>query len=54
VNGLSAPILWQKHLKGDPDALKVLLAYNAEDVIPMRYMVELACQLIRKKEGMST
>ncbi len=39
VNGLNAPVLWSKYLNGDSFALKMLQAYNAEDVIPMRYML---------------
>ncbi len=53
VNGFSAPALWEKHLNGDPHALKVLLAYNVEDVIPMRFMVEDACQIIRRRKCMA-
>jgi uncharacterized protein YprB with RNaseH-like and TPR domain len=53
VNGASAPLLWKKYLAGDEEALKVLIAYNAEDVIPMRYMLEYAIQNLRKKEGLT-
>jgi uncharacterized protein YprB with RNaseH-like and TPR domain len=54
VNGSSAPLLWEKHLAGDQEALKVLIAYNAEDVIPMRYMLEYAIQKLRRREGLTS
>ena len=36
--------LWNKYLDGDPDALKLLLAYNREDVVNLKYLMEFAYQ----------
>ncbi|MCD6574767.1 ribonuclease H-like domain-containing protein [Candidatus Aerophobetes bacterium] len=42
--GYDAVRLWNKYLDGDPDALKLLLAYNREDVVNLKYLMEFAYQ----------
>lgn len=43
MNGYDAMRLWDEYLDGDPDALKLLLSYNKEDVVNL--------EILRKKMG---
>ena len=43
-NGYDAVILWNRYLDGEPEALRLLLNYNREDVVNLKYLIELACQ----------
>jgi hypothetical protein len=43
LDGYDAVILWRMHERGDPYALTTLLRYNAEDVVTLKPLLELAC-----------
>lgn len=45
LNGASAVSLWQKHLNGDPRALKLLLRYNCEDIVNLENLLLFAYNL---------
>ncbi len=42
LDGYQAIKLWQAHQAGDPQALSTLLAYNAEDIINLKPLLELS------------
>jgi len=44
LNGYDAVILWNRYLDGEPEALKLLLNYNREDVVNLKYLMEFAYQ----------
>ena len=41
LTGFDAPILWDKHCKGNPKALPTLLAYNCADVVSLRTIAQM-------------
>jgi uncharacterized protein YprB with RNaseH-like and TPR domain len=43
LDGFDAVLLWQLHKRGDRRALSTLLRYNAEDVVGLKPLLELAC-----------
>ena len=42
VDGHEATVLWSRHLRGDRSALKQLIAYNSEDVVNLKAIMEMA------------
>src|SRR5262249_2306198 len=42
LTGHDAPILWAKYLRGDKTALEQLIQYNAEDVVHLKAIMEIA------------
>ncbi|HHF98825.1 MAG TPA: exonuclease [Candidatus Aerophobetes bacterium] len=42
LTGYDAVKLWNRYMDGDPDALELLLAYNREDVVNLKYLMEFA------------
>ncbi len=42
VRGWDAVYLWRRYLKGDEEALDILLQYNEEDVVNLKDLVEMA------------
>jgi uncharacterized protein YprB with RNaseH-like and TPR domain len=51
MSGYEAVILWQQHLRGDPDALKRLLLYNEADVVNLKTIMDIAWErLVRELE----
>lgn len=49
LTGYDAVLLWNRYLNGEPEALELLLAYNREDVVNLRSLMEFAYrQMIRK------
>ncbi len=47
VRGWDAVYLWRRYLKGDEEALNVLLQYNKEDVVNLKALVEMAYDGLR-------
>ncbi|MEM4251454.1 MAG: ribonuclease H-like domain-containing protein [Candidatus Bathyarchaeia archaeon] len=45
LDGYDAVTLWQLHKRGVEDALPTLLRYNAEDVVSLKPLLELACRM---------
>lgn len=45
LNGYDALTLWRLHKRGVEDALPTLLRYNAEDVVSLKPLLELACRM---------
>ncbi|MEW6737219.1 MAG: ribonuclease H-like domain-containing protein, partial [Acidobacteriota bacterium] len=43
LDGFDAVLLWRLHKRGEPAALSTLLRYNAEDVVGLKPLLELAC-----------
>ncbi len=41
INGYEATVLWSKHLRGDRSALERLIAYNTEDVVHLKALMEM-------------
>jgi uncharacterized protein YprB with RNaseH-like and TPR domain len=51
MNGYEAVILWQQHLRGDPNALHRLLIYNEADVVNLKTIMDIAWErLVRELE----
>lgn len=48
LDGYDAVLLWRLHKRGDPRALPTLLRYNAEDVVGLKPLLELACNRLIK------
>lgn len=44
LNGCDAVLLWNRYLDGEPGALKLLLDYNREDAVNLKYLMEFAYQ----------
>lgn len=44
LNGYDAVLLWNRYLDGEPEALQLLLEYNREDVVNLKYLMEFAYQ----------
>jgi len=42
MSGFDATVLWAKYLRGDKHALRQLIRYNAEDVVHLKAIMELA------------
>jgi len=40
LNGYDAVLLWNRYLDGEPEALQLLLEYNREDVVNLKYLME--------------
>lgn len=40
ITSADAPILWSKHLRGDSQALDLLVQYNAQDVVNLKAIME--------------
>lgn len=40
--GYDAVVLWNRYLDGDPEALRLLLDYNREDVVNLKYLMDFA------------
>lgn len=45
LDGYDAVALWRLHKRGVKDALPTLLRYNAEDVVSLKPLLELACRM---------
>jgi uncharacterized protein YprB with RNaseH-like and TPR domain len=50
LGGYDAVCLWRAHLAGDTQALKILLEYNAYDVINLQPLLELAVSRLQERE----
>jgi hypothetical protein len=48
LDGYDAVLLWRLHMRGDKRALPTLLRYNAEDVVGLKPLLELACNKLIK------
>ncbi len=48
LNGFDAVKLWNRYMDGEPEALKLLLEYNREDVVNLKYLMEFAYQKMIK------
>ncbi|MBI4854012.1 MAG: ribonuclease H-like domain-containing protein [Acidobacteria bacterium] len=48
LDGYDAILLWRLHQRGDSRALPTLLRYNAEDVVGLKPLLELACNRLIK------
>lgn len=46
LDGYDAVVLWQLHEQGEKQALPTLLRYNAEDVVGLKPLLELACHTL--------
>lgn len=44
LSGFDAVKLWNRYLDGEPEALELLLEYNREDVVNLKYLMEFAYQ----------
>ena len=42
VSGYDAVLLWYRYLDGEQEALRVLLEYNREDVVNLKYLMDFA------------
>ncbi|MFH1058609.1 MAG: ribonuclease H-like domain-containing protein [Pseudomonadota bacterium] len=49
LGGWEAVLLWRRHLAGEPGALETLLAYNAQDVINLFPLLDLAVARLRQR-----
>jgi uncharacterized protein YprB with RNaseH-like and TPR domain len=50
LGGYDAVRLWRAHLAGDPQALDILLQYNAYDVINLEPLLNLAVRRLKERE----
>ena len=48
LTGYDAVRLWNRYLDGDPEALEVLLSYNREDVVNLKYLMEFVYRKVVK------
>lgn len=49
LSGLDAVRLWHQHLHGDPKALETLIAYNSEDIVNLKPLMEYAVEKLSEK-----
>jgi uncharacterized protein YprB with RNaseH-like and TPR domain/predicted nuclease with RNAse H fold len=49
VNGHEATVLWSRYLRGDRRALSQLIAYNTEDVVHLKAIMEMAYDKLAKQ-----
>jgi uncharacterized protein YprB with RNaseH-like and TPR domain/predicted nuclease with RNAse H fold len=49
VDGHEATVLWSRHLRGDRSALRQLIAYNSEDVVHLKAIMEMAYDQLAKQ-----
>lgn len=49
IDGFGATILWNRYMRGDADAFKLLLRYNFADVTNLKTLMELSYSLMRKR-----
>ena len=49
VNGFDATVLWSRYLRGDRVALQRLVAYNTEDVVHLKAIMEMAYDKLSKQ-----
>jgi uncharacterized protein len=49
LDGFDAVLLWRLHERGKTEALPTLLRYNAEDIVGLKPLLELACNKIIAK-----
>jgi uncharacterized protein YprB with RNaseH-like and TPR domain/predicted nuclease with RNAse H fold len=49
VDGHEATVLWSRHLRGDRTALRQLIAYNSEDVVHLKAIMEMAYDKLVKQ-----
>lgn len=49
MDGYRAVLLWKAHQAGDPHALQTLLAYNAEDIINLKPILQFAVAELRAR-----
>ncbi len=49
LDGHEATVLWSRHLRGDRTALKELIAYNSEDVVHLKAIMEMAYDKLAKQ-----
>ncbi len=47
LDGRDAIYLWQRHLRGDGDALRILTEYNKEDVVNLERLAEITYNKLR-------
>ena len=49
IDGYEATVLWSRHLRGDRAALQQLIAYNCEDVVHLKAIMEMAYDRLSKQ-----
>jgi uncharacterized protein YprB with RNaseH-like and TPR domain/predicted nuclease with RNAse H fold len=49
IDGYEATVLWARHLRGDRSALRNLIAYNSEDVVHLKAIMEMAYDRLAKQ-----
>ena len=49
LDGHEATVLWSRHLRGDHLALQQLIAYNSEDVLHLKAIMEMAYDRLAKQ-----
>lgn len=49
LDGHDATVLWSRHLRGDRQALRQLIAYNSEDVVHLKAIMEIAYDRLAKQ-----
>src|SRR5216684_2098526 len=49
LDGHDATVLWSRHLRGDRAALPQLIAYNSEDVVHLKAIMEIAYDMLAKQ-----
>ena len=49
VDGYEATVLWSRHLRGDRAALRQLVAYNSEDVVHLKAIMEMSYDKLAKQ-----
>jgi uncharacterized protein YprB with RNaseH-like and TPR domain/predicted nuclease with RNAse H fold len=51
IEGYDATVLWSRHLRGDRSALDQLIAYNTEDVVHLKAIMEMCYDLLARDLG---
>ena len=51
IDGFEATVLWSRHLRGDRTALQQLIAYNTEDVVHLKAIMEMAYDKLCRISG---
>ena len=49
IDGFGATILWHRYMRGDSDALKLLLRYNFSDVTNLKVLMEFGYSMMKEK-----
>jgi len=49
IDGFGAAVLWNRYLRGNADALELLVKYNIADTTNLKTLMDIGCRMMREK-----